>query len=294
MKREFALDQIKNQEEPFDMIIVGGRATGLGTAVDGASRGHRVLLMEQAAFAAATSSRSTKLVHGGVRYHDGQFDDARLAINLTQTAAGCGACVVNYMKCVGLIKEENQVHGVLARDAESGETHEIRGRSVINATGVFVDDLRMQDDPEAKEIIALSQGIHIVLPKEFLPGEAAVMIPKTADGRVLFGVPWHDKVVVGTTDTPLQEPSMEPRALQEERDFIPPDYPARRGMVSSGFPTPASRARTRLGHERRPLHAAAKPPDTARYPAASAGSRLRDRLDCATAPHLPPASRPGY
>lgn len=310
MKREFALDQIKNQEEPFDMIIVGGGATGLGTAVDAASRGHRVLLMEQADFAAGTSSRSTKLVHGGVRYlkqgnislvlealrerglmyrnaphlvhnmafvipsykwwegpfygvgmkvydslagklglspskvlskeevveaiptvetehltggvsyHDGQFDDSRLAVNLAQTAVECGACMINYMKCVGLIKEKDEVRGVLARDEESGETHEIRGRAVINATGVFVDDLRMQDDKEAKEIIAVSQGIHVVLPKEFLPGKAAIMIPKTADGRVLFGVPWHGKVVVGTTDTPLKGHSMEPRALQEERDFI--------------------------------------------------------------------------
>ncbi|MCC5843077.1 MAG: glycerol-3-phosphate dehydrogenase/oxidase [Verrucomicrobia bacterium] len=310
MKREYAIDQIKNPEEPFDMIIVGGGATGLGTAVDAASRGHRVLLMEQSDFAAGTSSRSTKLVHGGVRYlkqgnislvlealrerglmvqnaphlvhnmafvipnykwwegpfygvgmkvydslagklglspskvlskeevvaaiptvetehltggviyHDGQFDDSRLAVNLAQTAVECGACVVNYMKCLGLIKEGDEVRGVIARDEESGETHEIRGRAVINATGVFVDELRMKDDREAKGIIAVSQGIHVVLPKAFLPGEAAIMIPKTADGRVLFGVPWHDRVVVGTTDTPLKEHSMEPRALQEERDFI--------------------------------------------------------------------------
>lgn len=310
MNREYALDQIKNQEEPFDIIIVGGGATGLGTAVDAASRGHRVLLMEQSDFAAGTSSRSTKLVHGGVRYlkqgnislvlealrergllyqnaphlvhnmafvipnykwwegpfygvgmkvydtlagklglspskvlskeevveaiptvetehltggvsyHDGQFDDSRLALNLAQTAVECGGCMINYMKCVGLIKEKDEVKGVLARDEESGETYEIKAHAVVNATGVFADELRTQDDGEAKKMIAVSQGIHVVLPKEFLPGKAAIMIPKTADGRVLFGVPWHDRVVVGTTDTPLNGYSMEPRALADERDFI--------------------------------------------------------------------------
>ncbi|MCC5850089.1 MAG: glycerol-3-phosphate dehydrogenase/oxidase [Verrucomicrobia bacterium] len=310
MKRETAIDQIENQTDPYDILVVGGGATGLGTAVDAASRGHRVLLMEQGDFAMGTSSRSTKLVHGGVRYlkqgnislvlealrergllyrnaphlvhnmafvipnykwwegpfygvgmkvydslagklglspskvlskkevveaiptvetehltggvvyHDGQFDDARLALNLAQTAVGCGACVVNYMKCVGLIKENDAVVGVRARDQETGAEYEIRAKAVVNATGVFVDELRQQDDPDATGIIAVSQGIHVVLPKSFLPGNAAIMIPKTEDGRVLFCVPWHDRVVVGTTDTPLKHHSLEPRALKEERDFI--------------------------------------------------------------------------
>ena len=310
MKREEAIDQIGQREEIFDIIVVGGGATGLGTAVDAASRGHRVLLMEQGDFAMGTSSRSTKLVHGGVRYlkqgnitlvlealrergllyrnaphlvqnmsfvipnykwwegpfygvgmkvydslagklglspskvlsksevleaiptvetenltggvvyHDGQFDDSRLALNLAQTAVDCGACVVNYMKCVGLIKEDDAVRGVLARDMESGAEYEIRGKAVVNATGVFVDELRQKDDKEAQSMIAVSQGIHVVLPKSFLPGNAAIMIPKTEDGRVLFCVPWHDRVVVGTTDTPLESHDIEPRALQSERDFI--------------------------------------------------------------------------
>lgn len=310
MKRTIAVEQIRQQTDPFDMIIVGGGATGLGAAVDAASRGHRTLLIEQADFAQGTSSRSTKLVHGGVRYlkqgnislvlealrergllyrnaphlvhnmafiipnykwwegpfygigmkvydglagklglspskvlskeetvrriptvetegltggvvyHDGQFDDARLAVNLAQTAANCGATVINYMRCVGLMKEGGIVSGILARDLESGEEREIRGRAVVNATGVFVDDVRRMDEKKVKDLVAVSQGIHLVLPKEFLPGEAAIMVPKTEDGRVLFGVPWHDKVVVGTTDTPLDKASMEPRALQEERDFI--------------------------------------------------------------------------
>lgn len=310
MKRSVAIDQIQNQTDPFDIIVVGGGATGLGAAVDAASRGHRTLLVEQDDFSKGTSSRSTKLVHGGVRYlqqgnislvlealrergllyrnaphlvhnmafvipnykwwegpfygvgmkvydslagklglspskvlskkevidaiptvetehltggvvyHDGQFDDSRLAVNLAQTAVDCGACVVNHMKCVGLLKEEDAVKGVRARDALTGREYEIRGHAVVNATGVFVDELRRDDDQQVKDIVAVSQGIHLVLPKEFLPGNAAIMIPKTEDGRVLFCVPWHNHVVVGTTDTPLTSHSLEPRALEEERDFI--------------------------------------------------------------------------
>jgi len=310
MNRTHALEQIAAASEPFDIIIVGGGATGLGTAVDAASRGHRVLLAEAGDFARGTSSRSTKLVHGGVRYlkqgnislvlealrergllyrnaphlvhnmsfiipnykwwegpfygigmkvydglagklglspsrvltkeevlaaiptvetehltggveyHDGQFDDARLAVNLAQTAVDCGACVANYLKCTGLIKEADEVRGVRLVDEMDGKTYEVRGRAVVNATGVFVDELRRMDDKAAEEMVAVSQGIHIVLPKSFLPGKSAVMIPKTADGRVLFCVPWHGHVVVGTTDTPLKQAGFEPRALQEERDFI--------------------------------------------------------------------------
>lgn len=310
MNRTETLEQLSLSAEPFDLIVVGGGATGLGTAVDAASRGHRVLLVEAGDFARGTSSRSTKLVHGGVRYlkqgnislvlealrergllyrnaphlvhnmsfiipnykwwegpfygigmkvydglagklglspskvlskeevlariptvetenltggveyHDGQFDDSRLAVNLAQTAADCGACVANYLRCTGLIKEDGAVSGVQLVDSLDGRQYEVRGKAVVNATGVFVDTLRKLDDKTAKEMVAVSQGIHIVLPKSFLPGNSAVMIPKTADGRVLFCVPWHDHVVVGTTDTPLSGHSEEPRALQEERDFI--------------------------------------------------------------------------
>jgi len=308
--RETGLEALKEQKKPYDMIIVGGGATGLGAAVDAASRGHRTLLIEQADFAKGTSSRSTKLVHGGVRYlkqgnvslvlealrergllyrnaphlvhsmpfiipnykwwegpfygigmkvydslagklglspskvlskeemiqrlptvetasltggvvyHDGQFDDSRLAVNMAQSAAEFGATVVNYMRCVGLVKKGGFVQGVRVRDRESGEEREIAGKCVINATGIFVDELRREDEPEAKAVVAVSQGIHIVLPREFLPGGDALMVPKTVDGRVLFAVPWHGHVVVGTTDTPIPEKSLEPRALKEERDFV--------------------------------------------------------------------------
>ncbi len=310
MQRSAALDRLRSGSEPFDIIVIGGGASGLGAAVDAAARGHRVALLEQADFAKGTSSRSTKLVHGGVRYlrqgnislvlealcergrlaknaphivhdlafvipnykwwegpfygigmkvydqlagklglspsrvlnreetialiptveprqltggviyYDGQFDDARLAINLAQTAEDLGAVVVNYCACVGLIKERGHIAGVQARDQETGEEFEIRGRAVINATGVFVDQVRRFDESAAGKLVTVSQGIHLVLPKHFLPGDAAIMIPKTADGRVLFAVPWHDCVVVGTTDTPVANTSLEPRALAAEREFV--------------------------------------------------------------------------
>jgi glycerol-3-phosphate dehydrogenase len=310
LKREQSLKDIQTAAEPFDFCIVGGGATGLGTAVDAASRGHSVLLIEQADFAKGTSSRSTKLVHGGVRYlqqgnislvlealrergrlnqnaphlvhdmtfvipnyswwegpfygigmkvydrlagklglgpsrwlskeetveriatvetedlvgsvmyHDGQFDDSRLAVNLAQTAADLGAKILNYAKCTGLLKADGVITGVEVEDVENGGKFEVKARCVINATGIFVDELRAKDDKTTKSMVTVSQGIHIVLPKEFLPGNAAIMVPKTADGRVLFAVPWHDCVVVGTTDTPLSEKSLEPRALASEIEFV--------------------------------------------------------------------------
>lgn len=308
--REESLAQLSEQGEIFDIVIIGGGATGLGTAVDAATRGYRVALIEQSDFAKGSSSRSTKLVHGGVRYlrqgnislvlealkerglllanaphlvhnmsfvipnyswwegpfygigmkvydrmagrqglgpsrtlskaetvallptieqenllggviyHDGQFDDTRLAINLAQTAADSGAVIANYVKAVGLIKEKELIAGVEVEDVETGQQFAIRAQSVVNATGVFVDEMRREDDASAQPIVSVSQGIHLVLPKEFLPGNTAIMIPKTADGRVLFAVPWHDHVVVGTTDTPIPAPSLEPRALDEEIDFV--------------------------------------------------------------------------
>ncbi|MXV49455.1 FAD-dependent oxidoreductase [Pedobacter sp. HMF7647] len=298
-------------EKVWDAIIIGGGATGLGAAVDAASRGLQTLLLEQADFAKGTSSRSTKLVHGGVRYlaqgdiglvmealyerglllknaghlvknesfiipdykwwsgtfytigltlynllagklsfgrvkhiskqevinrlsniqqknllggvvyHDGQFDDARLAINLAQTAMEQGATVLNYFKVINLAKSgDNKITGVVVCDAESNLMYTFKAKTVINATGVFVDDILNFDKPGRKPLVKPSQGIHIVIDRSFMPGEDALMIPKTDDGRVLFAVPWHDKLVLGTTDTAIDHHSMEPVALQEEIDFI--------------------------------------------------------------------------
>lgn len=310
MKREENLARLRTAAEPFDVLIIGGGATGLGAAVDAASRGYRTALIERHDFAKGTSSRSTKLVHGGVRYlrqgnvslvrealhergclarnaphlvsdlafviptyhwwegpfygigmkvydrlagklglapsrilsreetirriptietdhltggvvyHDGQFDDARLAIHLAATAASEGAVLVNYCACEGFTKRDGRITGLRVQDHESGAFFEVAAKVVINATGVFVDAVRQQDDPQVTALVEASQGIHFVLPKRFLPGDAAIMIPKTADGRVLFAVPWHDCVIVGTTDTPGQKITGEPRALAEERAFV--------------------------------------------------------------------------
>lgn len=314
MQREFQMSRLKqNPDKQWDIVVIGGGATGLGIAVDAASRGYETVLLEQSDFAKGTSSRSTKLVHGGVRYlaqgdislvlealhergllrrnaphlvknqafiipsydwwegpfynigmkvydmmagrlglgpsekisreetlkaipnldenhlnggviyYDGQFDDSRLAVNLAQTAVENGAIVLNYMAVTGLLKDKARlVCGVEAIDTESREKYTVRSRVVINATGVFVDNVLSMDDSGAPALVRPSQGIHFVLDKSFLQGDSAIMIPKTSDGRVLFAVPWHGKVVVGTTDTPLSpgDISLEPRALEEEIDFI--------------------------------------------------------------------------
>ncbi|MCK8604328.1 glycerol-3-phosphate dehydrogenase/oxidase [Desulfoferrobacter suflitae] len=310
MNRRAMLQSIEQHDGPWDFIVIGGGATGLGVGVDAASRGYRTVLLEQHDFSKGTSSRSTKLVHGGVRYlrqgnislvlealhergllmqnaphlvshqafvvpnyvwwdgpfygagmkvydllagrlglgpsrrlskgetlqhiptlesrelrggviyFDGQFDDARLAIHLAQTMVEHGGAPINYIQVTGFIKSGEMIDGVIARDMESGKEYQINGRVVVNATGVFTDALLQLENPRAPRIISPSQGVHLILDKDFLPGENAVMVPQTADGRVLFAVPWHDKVVVGTTDTPVSEISLEPRALDEEIKFI--------------------------------------------------------------------------
>jgi len=309
-ERRNLVEAISNPEKIWDIIVVGGGATGLGTALDAASRGYKTVLLEQADFAKGTSSRSTKLVHGGVRYlaqgdiglvrealyerglllknaahlvknesfiipnynwwsgpfytigltvydllagklsfgrskhiskketirrlpgiqqknlyggvvyHDGQFDDSRLAVNLAQTCLEQGATVLNYFQVTGLLKENEKIAGVIAGDIETGKVYNLKSKAVINATGVFVDDLLQKDEPHKKPLVKSSQGIHIVVDKSFMPGDDAVMIPKTDDGRVLFVVPWHGKLLIGTTDTPLDEHSLEPVALEEEIGFV--------------------------------------------------------------------------
>ncbi|MDB9823643.1 glycerol-3-phosphate dehydrogenase/oxidase [Flavobacteriaceae bacterium] len=310
MKREEHLAKIDARKKPWDVLIIGGGASGLGAAVDAASRGYRTLLLEKYDFAKGTSSRSTKLVHGGVRYlqngdvslviealkergimrknaphlvqdlsfvipsydwwnspfygiglkiydmmagnlglgpstlldrqetidlipnvkkeglrggviyHDGQFDDARMAISLAQTAENHGASLLNYFSVTGMNKENNMISGVQAKDELSGKTYSIEAKVVINATGVFSDEVIQMDQRDAKKRIVPSQGVHIVLDKRFLSGPHAIMVPHTSDGRVLFAVPWNGYVVVGTTDTQIKEALVEPIAQEEEIQFI--------------------------------------------------------------------------
>lgn len=295
----------------WDIIIIGGGATGLGVALDAALRGYKTLLLEQSDFTKGTSSRSTKLVHGGVRYlaqgdlklvlealyerglllqnaphltynqsfvvpsfswkdgvmyaaglkmydflagtlslgkseligkervqvalpnirsnglksgviyHDGQFDDARLGINVAQSAVEQGAYLANYMQVTALGKnDKGKVDSVSAQDLETSKVYTIKGKVIINATGVFVDDVLAMDDPGRPPMVRPSQGAHIVLDRSFLPTSHALMIPKTDDGRVLFAVPWHGKIIVGTTDTLMDHANLEPHALEAEVDFI--------------------------------------------------------------------------
>ena len=308
--RENSLDELRANPS-FDVIIIGGGATGLGAALDAASRGLRALLLEQADFAKGTSSRSTKLIHGGVRYlaqgdiklvyealyergvllknaphivnmqpfvipnykwwgeflygiglkiydwmawryrfpktallgrkavenllpnirreglkggvlyYDGQFDDARLAINIAQTSAELGGILINYMRVTDLLKDaKGRISGVKAEDMESGQEYVLNAKAVVNATGVFVDEVLKMNSATQEPMVRPSQGVHIVLDQSFLEGDSALMIPSTEDGRVLFAVPWHKHLLVGTTDTPLDRSSLEPVALEHEVEFI--------------------------------------------------------------------------
>ncbi len=313
-------DLLNRLAEPvvYDLVVVGGGATGLGVALDAANRGFRVALIESHDFAKGTSSRATKLLHGGVRYlaqgnfslvrealherttvlqnaphlaqplafvipsyhwwekpfygagltaydllagkaglgkteflgvedtkalvpqvatgglkgavkyWDGQFDDARLALALARTAAAKGALLVNYCKATELQYDEDKVCGLLCEDTLGGRRFSLRSRCVVNATGVWVDGLREKDSmanparggSKHKPMVAPSQGVHIVVDRDFLGGQTALMVPKTRDGRVLFAVPWLGKVILGTTDTPRHDLDREPRPFMEEVSFI--------------------------------------------------------------------------
>ena len=309
MTRALLLAQLEKMAE-WDIVIIGGGATGLGSAVDAASRGLKTLLIERADFAKGTSSRSTKLVHGGVRYlaqgniklvkealrergyllknashisreqpfiipvyswfdlffygiglkvydllagnlsigatkilfakqtkealpsvklphlkggilyHDGQFDDSRLAIDLAYTASSNGAIVLNYVTLTGFEKENKKIVGILCKDLISGKEYTVKAKSLINATGVFTDHILQLDEAERAPIVRPSQGIHLVVNKTFFTSSHAMMVPKTTDGRVFFAVPWHNEVVLGTTDTAIDTISEEPKPLNEEIDFI--------------------------------------------------------------------------
>lgn len=319
MHRDDGIDRLREQRRPWDILVLGGGATGLGIAVDAALRGHAVAVVERGDFGCGTSSRSTKLVHGGLRYlaqgnlslvrealrerailrraaphvvhpitfaipchgvwdrvfyatgtrlydllssgsrdaaggfdrsrvvpssellrllpglspspggrplrggvlyADGQFDDARLAVDLAATARSSGACVVNHVEAVAMLSRAGRLAGAVLRDRETGESFECLARGVVNATGPFCDAVRRLDDPTARPIVAASQGVHVVLPSRFLPGGTALIVPKTPDGRVIFAIPWRDRVVVGTTDTPVASPTPEPRPLAGEIDFL--------------------------------------------------------------------------
>ncbi len=328
LSRSESLDAVFESNETWDVVVIGGGATGLGAAVDAASRGFRTVLIEQGDFGSSTTSRSTKLIHGGFRYlkqgdvglvreslversyllrnaphlvkplgfvvptyglaeqlyygmglkvydwmsgtrgigrsrflsrrktlealeglsgdrlqggveyFDGQFDDAALAITLAQTVVSQGGIALNYVRADAFVRERGRIVGVEVRDLESDETFSLRARAVINATGIYTDEVRQLDDPGTWPVMQLSRGIHIVLDAEVLPGDHAMMIPKTDDGRILFAIPWLGRVVLGTTDTPVAEPEKDPLPSEEEISFL---------LEHAGryFETPLNRASVR-------------------------------------------------
>ncbi len=311
MLRRVSLQRIQQRTSPWDMVVIGGGATGIGVAMDAASRGLDVVLVEQSDFGKGTSSRSTKLVHGGVRYlrqgnitlvrdalgersrlkenaphlvhdlpflipcrslwqrffygvglklydflatgdsfgrshgvsaanatdlvpvlrstglrggvvyHDGQFDDARMLIHMARTATRHRACLLNYAAATGFIKStDGKIEGVEVVDQETQATLRLHARCIVNAAGPFCDSIRQLDDPGGENMIAASQGVHLVVPRSLFPGSAAVIVPKTSDGRVIFIIPWHDQAIIGTTDTPIPEVTLEPKPQDQEIEFL--------------------------------------------------------------------------
>lgn len=311
MDRSRNLEAVRAKSTPWDVVVIGGGATGAGCALDAASRGYSVLLLEQHDFGKGTSSRSTKLIHGGVRYlrqgnislvrealreratllknaphvvrkqsfvipcysvwqkvfyglgmkiydllagrrnigasavisreetmrhfpnlktkalsggvlyYDGQFDDTRLLIDILSTATANGAVILNYAKVASLTKNaDGTIDGVEFEDAETGEKLNVASKCVINATGAFCDPVRKMSDAAAETVVTFAQGIHLVFDRKFLPSDTALMIPKTSDGRVLFCIPWHGHLLVGTTDTRVDKAEIEPHALKSEIDFV--------------------------------------------------------------------------
>ncbi len=311
MDRGLNLDSVRQRAEPWDLVVIGGGATGAGCALDAASRGYSVLLLEQHDFGKGTSSRSTKLIHGGVRYlrqrnfslvreslherglllknaphvvhpqefiipcfslwekffygigmkvyemlsgklsigkpriitrgevlerlrnidsrnltggvlyYDAQFDDTRLLIDVLRTASSHGAVVLNYARVTALQKDDKgRLNGVEFEDAETGEGYQVNTRAVINATGAFCGAVQKMSDANSGPAVVFSQGVHLVFDRKFMPRETALMIPKTADGRVLFCIPWLGHVLTGTTDTQVESAELEPKALDSEIDFI--------------------------------------------------------------------------
>ncbi|TIC83115.1 glycerol-3-phosphate dehydrogenase/oxidase [Crenobacter intestini] len=298
------------KQQAWDVAVIGGGATGLGIALDAASRGYSTLLVDAQDFAAGTSSRSTKLVHGGVRYlqqgrvalvrealyeralllknaprlarrlqivvpcygcfertrlriglglydalageaalgdtgwlsreatlqrlpgllsrglrggvayWDGQFDDARLAISLMRSAHALGALPLNYMRLVSLARDNTGVNRLTVSDTETGHSYTVSARVVFNAAGVWADRVRRLADPDAPALLRFSRGSHLLLDPAVLPLSSGMLIPKTPDGRVLFALPWHGRVLLGTTDVEAGAPDWAPVPSAAETGWL--------------------------------------------------------------------------
>lgn len=298
-------------KQVFDVIVIGGGATGLGVAVEAITRGYSTLLLEAYDYGKGTSSKSTKLVHGGIRYlanfdfalvkegleeryyflnnaphlakkqsylipfhnlferfkysvgialydafakdkkigksqflshdqllsqapqinpagmsggaiyYDGVFDDTRMLVTLLRTFEAQGGMVLNYHPVTDFLYQNNKISGVKAFDSLQGRVLEFTAKTVINATGTLTDVLLNKAEPQqAHQTVSAAQGTHLVFDKAIFDSPHCLVIPETSDGRILFVLPWHDKIIVGTTDVAVDQPSIEPIAQSAEIDFI--------------------------------------------------------------------------
>ncbi|QKZ12023.1 glycerol-3-phosphate dehydrogenase/oxidase [Spirosoma sp. KUDC1026] len=320
MNRKASIERFQNEE--FDVCIIGAGSSGAGAALDAALRGYRVALIDRGDFAGETSSRSTKLIHGGVRYleqaikkldlaqlrqvrhglaerrtvirnaphlahplslltpvfsffegvyitiglrlydffarhdtfpkgrwlskkeamaqmptlthnmhsavqyYDGQLNDARYALALAHSAAEGGAAVATYINVTGFERNGNRLMAAKVEDVLTGTSFSIKSRLFLNCTGPYADAIRLMANPKIEPRIRPSKGVHITLPREVLQSDSAMLIPKTADGRVVFAIPFEDKVFVGTTDDDYadgtREPTLEPDEIRYLLDTLRP------------------------------------------------------------------------
>lgn len=320
MERQRNIAQLANEQ--FDVLVIGGGITGAGVALDAVTRGYKVALVEKADFASGTSSKSTKLVHGGIRYlpnfdfalvhealverglllqnapflvrpvgfvlpiyegdlhpvgmpfttpkgvglsrlldiglwmydnmagrrniskhrhlsreevlrlaptlitdglkegfiyYDAQTNDAYLTLALIRTAARYGATVANYAEVTSFVIEDDKIAGAHLTDKITNQTCTARARHVINATGIFSEQVEAMTGTESQVQIEPSKGVHLVLSREKLRlGNDAIVLPETEDKRILFIVPWESRVIFGTTDTgtgDLDHPTASPEDI---------------------------------------------------------------------------------
>jgi glycerol-3-phosphate dehydrogenase len=307
--RTAALERLSSAGAPFDLLVVGGGITGAGIALDASSRGLSVALVERGDFASGTSSKSSKLVHGGLRYleqrefgvmreasverdllrrlaphlvepipfvlpvsdrwnrakfgvglwaydalasfknlkvhrhldadaterllpavppgkvrggylfYDCRTDDVRMVMAILAQARRYGAVLANYAAVDSLDGTENGCRAHV-RDCVTGASFEVAARQIVVAAGVWGDRLEAMSVPRATPRLRPSKGVHLVFRKDVLPmTEAATFVPDADRRRMLFVIPWHDAVLVGTTDTDYDGDIDSPRVEREDRDY---------------------------------------------------------------------------